>query len=174
MKQVVVISSILMSLVSMSSSASELDLVNPFGIEIGKTTCREAEKILNDPDGVYELNLNKIPASLSKKNPDGYKPGHFSVTCKDGADFPVTSAELGFAGTHEKARLTSEDVFKKYKLIKIKSSNKVKRTLELEGKNGVIVVSPPQTVYGAEGLDVLSVIRYYTHEVFYKDISKHL
>jgi hypothetical protein len=96
------------------AEANSLSIAAPFGVEIGKTTCRQAANALKITHSAL-LKLDSIPAS-AQLTPEGY-PGAtmFSVSCERGGNAPVTYASLFMFGGVEQYDTVVSDLASKYK-----------------------------------------------------------
>ncbi|CAN7621544.1 hypothetical protein LJR189_004666 [Acidovorax delafieldii] len=120
------------------AEASSLSIAAPFGVEIGKTTCREAASALK-PTYSNSLKLDSVPAS-AQLIPEGY-PGAsmIHVTCERGGDAPVTYASLFISGRDEQYATVVSDLTSKYKKIG-PIENRGTTGLEFQTANGNVVV----------------------------------
>lgn len=128
---------------TIQAEANSLSIAAPFGIEIGKTTCRQAASALK-PTYSKSLKLDSTPAS-AELIPEGY-PGAsmFYVSCDRGGDAPVTYAYLSIFGGDEKYDTVVSDLASKYKKIgPIESGGMT--GLEFQTSNGNIIVYSQKT-----------------------------
>lgn len=138
------------------AESSTLVTAAPFGVEIGKTTCRQAAAALKMTK--HLLNLDSIPASAQVK-PDGY-PGAdvFYVSCARGADTPVSWASLSISGSAREYDAAVSDLASKYKKIGPRELGGVVGT-EFRARNGNVMVYLLNS-YLPKPQDLLIEVRY--------------
>lgn len=135
----------------------------PFGVEIGKTTCRQAATLLKVTEPDPDLKLNSAPASVSKRGLEGLLGSLFKVDCQEGADAPVTEAEFVFLGKVDDYKTLASDLMEKYK----PSGNRVielggvKGALEFQARNGNVILFPSQKTYQPAPMEILLNLHYY-------------
>lgn len=139
------------------AEASSLSIAAPFGVEIGKTTCREAASALK-PTYSNSLKLDSVPAS-AQLIPEGY-PGAsmIHVTCERGGDAPVTYASLFISGRDEQYATVVSDLTSKYKKIG-PIENRGTTGLEFQTANGNVVVYSQKSHLPAP-MELMIEIRY--------------
>ncbi len=137
--------------------ANSLSIAAPFGVEIGKTTCRQAANALK-PTYSNLLKLDSTPAS-AQLIPEGYPGANmFSVSCDRGGDTPVTYASLYIFGGSEQYNTVISDLTSKYKKIgPIESGGMT--GLELQTSNGNVIVYSQKT-YQPAPRELMIEIRY--------------
>lgn len=148
------------------AEASSLSIAAPFGIEIGRTTCREAASALK-PTYSQSLKLESVPAS-AELIPDGY-PGAkmLRVSCDHGGDAPVTRSSLFIYGGDELYATVVSDLTSKYK--KIGAIKSVGMTgLEFQTANGNVTVSSQKTYHPALG-ELMIVVHYNSLDAIEKE-----
>ena len=135
---------------------NSLSIAAPFGVTIGKTTCRQAAnalKMRRDP-----LKLDSIPASAVVQ-PEGYPgAGLFSISCQLGGDTPVTYASLTIFGGSDQYDTVVSDLASKYKKIGPRE-DAGHSGLELQASNGNVMVYSQKT-YQPAPRELLIEIRY--------------
>lgn len=139
------------------AEANSLSIAAPFGVEIGKTTCRQAASALK-PTYSNLLKLDSTPAS-AQLIPEGY-PGAsmFYVSCDRGGDAPVTYASLPIFGGDEQYDTVVSDLASKYKKIgPIESGGMT--GLEFQTSNGNVIVYSQKT-YQPAPRELMIEIRY--------------
>ena len=121
---------------------NSLSIAAPFGVEIGKTTCRQAANALKMRNNF--LNLNTIPAS-AHVTPEGY-PGAslFSISCRRGSDTPVDYASLTIFGGADQYDTVISDLASKYKKVGPRE-DAGHSGLELQASNGNVMVYSQKT-----------------------------
>ena len=121
---------------------NSLSIAAPFGVEIGKTTCRQAAnalKMRRNP-----LKLDSIPAS-AEVQPEGYPgAGLFSISCQLGGDTPVTYASLTIFGGSDQYDTVVSDLASKYKKVGPRENNG-HSGFELQASNGNVMVYSQKT-----------------------------
>ena len=121
---------------------NSLSIAAPFGVEIGKTTCRQAAnalKMRRNP-----LKLDSIPAS-AEVQPEGYPgAGLFSISCQLGGDSPVTYASLTIFGGSDQYDTVVSDLASKYKKVGPRENNG-HSGFELQASNGNVMVYSQKT-----------------------------
>lgn len=139
------------------AEASSLSIAAPFGIVIGKTTCREAARALK-PTYSKSLKLESVPAS-AELIPEGYPGANlFLVSCDRGGDAPVTYASLPIFGGDEQYATVVSDLASKYKKIgPIESGGMA--GLEFQTANGNVIVYSQKT-YQPAPRELMIEVRY--------------
>jgi hypothetical protein len=139
------------------AEATSLPIASPFGVEIGKTTCREAASALK-PTYSNSLKLDSVPAS-AQLIPEGYPGANlFTVSCDRGGDAPVTYASLFIFGGDEQYATVVSDLASKYKKIgSIESGGMT--GLEFQTANGNVIVYSQKT-YQPAPREIMIEVRY--------------
>lgn len=131
-------------------------IASPFGVEIGKTTCRQAANALKMRNNF--LNSNTIPAS-AHVTPEGYPgAGLFSISCRLGSDTPVDYASLTIFGGADQYDTVISDLASKYKKVGPRENNG-HSGFELQASNGNVMVYSQKT-YGPAPREFLIEITY--------------
>ncbi|MBV7542177.1 hypothetical protein [Acidovorax sp. sic0104] len=146
--------------------SSSLSSAAPFGVEIGKTTCRQAASALK-PTSNKLLRLDSIPAS-AQLIPAGY-PGAslFYVSCDGGGDAPVTYGSLSIFGGDEQYATVVSDLATKYKKNGPIESGGM-NGLEFQTSNGNVIVYTQKT-YQPAPRELMIEVRYNSLDAIEKD-----
>lgn len=157
---------------TVNSENGSLSIAAPFGIEIGKTTCRQAAIVLKVKNPNHLRDLDSVPASLQLK-PEGYPGvGLFSMSCQRGGNTPVTSASLTIFGSAEQYDTVISDLESKYKKEGPREIGGM-AGLELQASNGNIMVYS-QNTYQPAPKELLIRITYNSFFALemYKELEK--